>query len=187
MSPILGIWASQNYSRYSITGSYESIATTTVGAGGSTSITFSSIPSTYTHLQLRVLTQVSTTARFGISFNSDTTLANYRTHYLYGDGTSAGAGTGASSWGIGAATSTSSNYGATVADILDYGNTNKYKTIRSLSGYDNNGSGLMVLYSGLWMSTSAVSSMTIYPAENSTSGGTFSQYSSFALYGIRGN
>lgn len=32
---------------------YDSIATTTVGAGGAASITFSSIPSTYQHLQIR--------------------------------------------------------------------------------------------------------------------------------------
>ena len=53
MAPILGIWASQNYSRYSITGSYESIATVTVGSGGSSYIEFTSIPGTYTHLQIR--------------------------------------------------------------------------------------------------------------------------------------
>ena len=180
--PILGILAS---SVPVAAGDYESIATVTVGSGGSSSITFSSIPSTYAHLQLRVITQVSTTARFGTSFNSVTTLSNYRTHYLYGTGSAAGAGTGASSWGIGAAEVSSSSFGAAVIDILDYKDTNKYKTIRSLSGYDTNGGGLMVLYSGLWMSTSAISSMTIYPAENSTSGGTFSQYSHFALYGIK--
>jgi hypothetical protein len=180
--PILGILAS---SVPVAAGDYESIATVTVGSGGSSSITFSSIPSTYAHLQLRVITQVSTTARFGTSFNSDTTLSNYRTHYLYGTGSAAAAGTGASSWGIGAAEVSSSSFGAAVIDILDYKDTNKYKTIRSLSGYDTNGGGLMVLYSGLWMSTSAISSMTIYPAENSTSGGTFSQYSHFALYGIK--
>jgi len=50
MSPILGILASQNYPR--INGAYESIATTTVSTSVS-SITFSSIPATYTHLQLR--------------------------------------------------------------------------------------------------------------------------------------
>ena len=185
--PILGIIASGiSGNLYGITGSYESIATVTVGSGGSSSITFSSIPSTYTHLQIRAITQVSTTARGGVSFNGDTTLSNYENHYLYGDGASAAAGTGASSWGVVLASVSSSSFGGFVADILDYTSANKNKVWRSLSGQDTNGGGYLVLYSGVWLNTNAITSLTLYPDEDSTSGGTFAQYSHFALYGIKG-
>ena len=69
-------------------------------------------------------------------------------------------------------------FGTFIVDILDYANTNKYKTMRALDGFDANGSGYAVLWSGNWRSTSAVSTITI-------TGGTFAQYSSFALYGIK--
>jgi hypothetical protein len=64
-------------------------------------------------------------------------------------------------------------------DILDYANTNKFKTTRTLEGYDANGSGNVSLTSGLWQSTSAINSITI------TAVGTFNQYSQFALYGVK--
>lgn len=66
-------------------------------------------------------------------------------------------------------------------DVLDYKNTNKYKTSRFLSGYDANGSGVIMLNSELWMSTAAITSITI-----DNTGSNFAQYSSFALYGVRG-
>ena len=64
-------------------------------------------------------------------------------------------------------------------DILDYSNTNKNKTLRQLAGTDNNGNGVVGLSSGLWQSTAAVASIDI------TAIGSFSQYTSFALYGIK--
>ena len=73
-------------------------------------------------------------------------------------------------------------FGSGVIDILDYANTNKYKTVRTLSGDDKNGSGYVVFGSGLWQNTNAVSTITLtnHGATN------FQQYSSFALYGIKG-
>lgn len=180
MSPILGIYASSMQPALNAT-SYESIATVTVGAGGSSSITFSSIPSTYKHLQIRCLT-VSTSVSSGatLQFNSDTS-TNYRTHSVYGSG----AATGTSSetnilyapYFMGGAATTSP--GASIIDILDYTDTNKNKTVRSLTGYDANGSGYITLSSGLWFATpAAVTSIKISLT-------TISQYSSFALYGIK--
>jgi len=163
------------------TTSYDSISTVTVGAGGVSSITFSSIPSTYKHLQIRAL---HVTAAAGSSatlrFNGDTTTSNYRQHTLYGTGAAAGVNTIAnqlySPYDSGGAATTSP--GAMVLDILDYADTNKYKTARYLSGYDANGSGIIQFVSGLWTSTSAISSITFTLS--------FNQYSSFALYGIKG-
>ena len=73
------------------------------------------------------------------------------------------------------------SYGVNVIDILDYANTNKYKTLRVLTGIDVNGSGGYVqLSSGLWQSSSAITSITL---TNSTNYTTATQ---FALYGIKG-
>ena len=183
--PILGILASAQIGANST--SYESIATTTVGAGGSSSITFSSIPSTYKHLQIRSIQLCGTTSyNTLIRYNSDSG-NNYSSHYIEGNGASVGTGPAYGNPPI--------NYGAIgearggttypdvfICDIFDYSNTNKYKTARSLSGYDANGSGLIALRSSLWMSTSAVTSITI----TNDAAVNFTQYSSFALYGIKG-
>jgi len=165
------------------TSSYESIATVTVGAGGSSTITFSSIPSTYTHLQIRGIARTATNVSLGLRFNSDTA-SNYSRHYLNGNGASAGAGGGASSTSAYAGTTATatSAFGANVIDVLDYKDTNKYKTIRALSGGDNNGSGFVQFMSGSWRNTNAVSNIDIFQVD----GDTITQYSSFALYGIKG-
>lgn len=189
MSPILGIYASSMQPALNAT-SFESIATVTVGAGGSSSISFSSIPSTYKHLQVRYLSRDNRAAGnndgLRIQLNSDTA-TNYATHELYGDGASAGASANATVSYMRAGTNAVDNtaasiFGAGVLDILDYQNTNKYKTIRSLSGVDSNGAGTITLTSGLWQNTNAVSTVLIYP-QNGT---LINQYSSFALYGIKG-
>lgn len=186
MSPILGIWASQNYSRTPLTG-FCSIATTTVGAGGTSTITFSNIPQVYKHLQIRGIGRATAGSErsIDIRFNSDTG-NNYNSHNLTGDGTTASAGNNGNTTyariGLITGSLVSANiYGVAIIDILDYQNTNKNKTIRSLDGYDTNGSGKMGLRSGLWMSTSAVTQIDLtLSAQN------FEQYSSFALYGIQG-
>jgi hypothetical protein len=167
---------------------YESIASTTVGSGGSASVTFSSIAGTYSHLQVRFLgrdNRASTQDTLLVRFNSDSS-SNYRIHYLLGDGSTASAGgfasTGIEVYRIAAASSGTSVFGAGVIDILDYTSTNKNKTTRSLAGLDRNGSGELALGSGLWYATpAAITSITLLP----TNGTLFSEYSSFALYGIK--
>lgn len=170
-------------------GDYESIATVTVGSGGSSSVSFTSIPSTYQHLQVRIIAKdsrgVGNLSNLYMTFNSDTG-ANYATHQLYGDGGGAGAAAATSSTSMffgycASATTTANMFGATITDVLDYANTSKNKTIRSLTGGDNNGSGVVALTSGVWMNTAAVSTITITPLVAN-----LTQYSSFALYGIKG-
>jgi hypothetical protein len=178
--PILGIWASQNYSR--ITSSYESIQTITVGSGGSSSIEFTSIPSTYTHLQVRVLHKNSTAANgFDIQLNSDSTSGRYTIHALVGDGSSA-SGVGNGSNNFGRLYGSSTVWGSAIIDILDYKDTNKIRTVRALAGYESNGTGIISLNSFLYNQTTVVSAIKCFPS----SGATWSQYSQFALYGIRG-
>ena len=80
-------------------GDYDSIATVTVGAGGSASITFSSIPSTYKHLQIRLFgrtTAANVQSYAKLEFNSDTTGANYYSHYIQADGSTVAAGANSS-------------------------------------------------------------------------------------------
>lgn len=183
MSPILGIYASQISGHlFAPSGAYESIATVTVGSGGVADIEFTSIPSTYKHLQVRFLARSSGSPDTKAQYNGDTTTSNYRSHLLYGDGSTVTSATIANTGYVGYIATAASTFGASVVDVLDYADTNKYKTVRSLSGYDANGSGYAILYSHLWLSTAAISSLKIYPDS-----GNFTQYSSFALYGVKGS
>jgi hypothetical protein len=186
MSLILGILAQSAGAAGGGT-SYESIATATIGSGGQTNIEFSSIPSTYAHLQLRVLARGTTSAtqiNFPITLNNDTA-SNYRTHILFGNGSSVSSFEFGSIGGIylnymPAANTSASVFGAAVIDILDYTNTNKTKVFRYLQGMDSNSSnGNINFYSGLWTGTSAINRITF--------NGDFAQYSSIALYGIKGS
>ena len=186
MSPILGIWASSRYTQAD-TGAMFPLQVITVGAAGASSVTFTNIPSTYTHLQIRAIQRLSiatTDDNSYIQFNSDTG-SNYAYHFIYGNGSSVAAGNGTSTSNILAfrssgASSTSGVFGVGVMDILDYANTNKFKTTKALTGSDQNGSGTLFYWSGLWRSTNAITSINIAPAS-----GNFAQYSQFALYGIR--
>ncbi len=182
MSPILGIFASQ-ISGHLANPAYESIATAT-GTGSSGTITFSSIPSTYTHLQVRFNAIGTTSARIYMRFNGDTA-SNYNTHCLIGDGSTAFATNYAQSQmtiaqdGYGIST-TYPNVG--IVDIIDYASTTKNKTIRVLTGMDKNTTlGEVGLYSGLWRSTSAVNSIVVR-----LDAGNFTTTSTVALYGIKG-
>ena len=177
--PILGIFASSVLGAVTAT-SFESIATVTVGSGGSSTVEFTSIGSTYSHLQVRVYSMSSTANWNKLQFNTDTG-SNYTYHQLEGNGSSAVANAGTSQTSIQYAYSysTTNPLGA-VIDILDYANTNKYKTVRTLSGNDSNGSGNVQLMSGLWLSTNAITSIKFI-----NTSGNFNQYSHFALYGIK--
>jgi hypothetical protein len=162
---------------------FESISTVTVGSGGATYVTFSSIPATYTHLQVRAtMLNASNLYSIKLRFNGDTA-TNYSAHQLAATGAIviSGAETSVDIGLIGIGAVNNASYtGAMVTDILDYANTNKYKTVRSFSGADGNGSGQVKFASVNWRSTSAVTSIFI-----NADGSTFNQYTHFALYGIR--
>jgi len=169
-------------------GDYQSISTVTVGAGGQATISFTSIPSTYSHPQIRYLAHITGTgadyANINIRLNSDTA-ANYTYHRLQGNGTAASANAGTSQTAmlgtlIPDDLSNANTYGAGVLDLLDYTSTNKNKTIRLLGGMDNTSSYFIQLISGLWFKTpEAVTQIDLTCSAN------FKQYSSFALYGIK--
>lgn len=182
---ILGITASHGLGARA-GGDFESISTVTVGAGGQSTITFSSIPQTYTHLQIRGIAR-SNSGSLGVNlkFNSDAA-TNYSQHSLEGNGStasSAGNTTSAPNYMtyMAPSTYTANVFAVGVIDILDYTNINKYKTVKSLAGVDNNGSGVVALLSENWRSTNAITTIDLIPQGSNS----FVQYSTFALYGIK--
>jgi hypothetical protein len=186
---ILGVTASS----YELYTAFESIASAT-GTGSSSEITFSNIPATYQHLQIRGIGRLDVgtggvTSR--IRLNSDTG-SNYASHLLYGNGTSALA-TSVTSSSVGmyigripGDLATSNVVGSFIIDIHDYASTTKYKTVRVFNGVDNNAADTdfwVSMTSGLWMSTSAINSLTIYSSNATYNWTTQTQ---IALYGVKG-
>jgi hypothetical protein len=172
-------------------GDFKSIATVTVGVGGATPIDFTSISSDYQHLQIRGMIRgnsVNTGAdSMLIRFNTDSSSV-YAIHRLWGTGSGVNADgyaniTDVSIGSLLRSGNTSNVYAGFVIDILDYKNTNKFKTMRALSGWDGNGSGEIWFQSGLWRSTSAINAIRFLPGGSST---LFNAGSTFALYGIKG-
>lgn len=187
MAPILGIYASQISGHlWAPSGAYDSIATVTVGAGGANTVTFSSIPSTYTHLQIRGITRTPNNASFMSVSTSGGANYGLKGHYLLGTGASVASGvlntTGTKGLALDVYVGSlvANQFGVYLIDILDYSNTNKYKTARAFTGYDDASSSLNYI-SHLYDTTNAITSITL------TGDGNYAQYSSFALYGIKGN
>lgn len=188
MSPILtGVIASGISGNltppWSPEGGYDALATAIVPAGGASTITFSGIPQTYKHLQIRYVAQGSS-PDIAVQYNGDTGL-NYSRHYFYGTGSSALAGgnpRSSNNWveyGY-IPTATGNIFGVGVTDLLDYRNPNKFKVNKTICGYDNNSAGYIIMYSGAWYSTDPITSMTI-----SDFSGTFVENSQFSLYGVK--
>lgn len=168
---------------YYVPTSFESIATVT-GTGSSGTITFSSIPNTYQHLQIRYLSRGTTDSVIYLRINSDTG-ANYSDHFFYGGGTSVAASSDVSNTRIGqfrhSDSATTTQMGVGIIDIHDYASTTKNKVVRGFSGYDANGSGIVMLTSGQRINTEAITTLTF-----NVDGGFFSSNSVFSLYGIKG-
>ena len=185
---------------YSPTGSYDSLASVTVGSTNPASITFSGIPQTYTHLQLRI--QARGTGSGGyytsvpITLNGDTTTGNYYNHTFGGNGASTVNPSPSSGYATNSlinipnSANTANAFAAGIIDILDYTSTTKNKTLRSLTGADLNSSagfpysGAIFLSSMLWSKTpEAITSITF--TADPTYSTIFATGSSFALYGVK--
>jgi hypothetical protein len=157
---------------------YEAIATQTLGSAAAT-VTFSSIPATYTDLVLVSQPIGTADLNFLVRFNGDTA-TNYSNTIL------AASGTVSTSFRYTNATSLRGNYygyvtanskANTIIQIMNYANTSIYKT--TLSKLSNASAGLDAA-AGLWRGTGAISSITILN-DNST---TFAAGSTFTIYGI---
>ena len=160
-------------------GAYDALSTITVGASAVSSVTFAGIPNTYKHLQIRAMYKCSTTDNPYMRVNGDSS-SIYSWHHLYGDGSSAlNNGNSSQSFTYFGFSQNTTNPNVGIVDILDYANVSKNKTFRILAGQDNNGSGELALWSGSYQSLSAINSVTF------TTGGTFTQYSQFSLYGVK--
>jgi hypothetical protein len=152
-------------------------------------ITFNNIPQTYTHLQVRYFTKSvyssGTTDSMYFRANGDSSGA-YSAHFLRGNGSAGSSGdAGVSTYGwtgnqANSGTGMTSIYGSGTLDILDYSNTNKYKTFKFFGGYDANGSGVVILSSSNWRSTTGITSLTF-----GFTNGNHAVGSTMALYGIK--
>jgi len=153
---------------------YTPIATNTLGSAAA-SVTFSSIPSTYTDI---VLIQNSTGAGGAgasyLRFNGDTTGVYSRTRLL-GNGSAASSyrETGANNISSDAPSSSNST---TIWNIMDYANTTTFQTVL----YRDNSSAYVVAQVGLWRNTAAITSLSI-----TADAGTFAAGSTFTLYGVK--
>jgi hypothetical protein len=165
----------------------------TVGTDAA-SITFSSIPSTYTSLQIRMTSRMNAynananiTSR--LTFNGDTS-STYWFHWLEGNGSAASAGGSNNTYinirssVMDTADSNTSAFAVGIIDIHDYASTSKNKTVRYLAGNEKNVSNTayrITTGSGLWPSTAAITSLTLTNEIDKYETG-----STFALYGMVG-
>ncbi len=185
MSPILGIYASQ-ISGHLYSSAFESIATVTVGSGGSGTITFSAIPSTYKHLQIRGIMRGTSGANIVMRFNGDSNASNYTSHYMESNMTNVyGGRIGFGSYsGIFALSqqTTATRFGCGIVDVFNYTSTDRYKVAKSQNINDiGTSSSLMNYNGGYWTSLNAITSITLAPTA-----GSFAEFTSYALYGIKG-
>ena len=184
MSPItelIGGAKAYGWGSFAAVGDFESIASYSIGSGGQATITFSSIPATFAHLQIRATLKQSIGSAAYARFNSDSG-SNYVRQRFLGNGSSASGVADQNQDKVLINTSQGySEFGIFIMDIWDYANTNKYKTEKHLFGIDLNGSGQVGIESNLWKSTSAITSIEFI----SPNGGNYAQYSKFSLYGMR--
>jgi len=163
--------------------------------GNASSVEFTNLAryNDFQHLQIRI---VGATDRAGdwldflyLRFNNDSS-ANYATHRLFAEGTTIASGAFTSQTSIirafyvKGANGTASSFGAGVMDILDPFETTKNTTTRVLTGYVDaspTSETIVAFMSGLWMSTAAVTSITLASVNSAN----FIAGSRFSLYGLK--
>jgi hypothetical protein len=189
--PILGTIASGISGHLSVPSDYESIQTINITNGSTTVANFTSIPSTYKSLYLRVIfSSNSSGGEAFVSYNGDTTAGNYSRQVMYNTGSGTGVSFVQNSQANGRSYLYSpdnvTNYPYTFPVynhyIPDYALTNKYKSIWQ-DGYQNIQStlGAIVAMSGLWASTAAINQITF----TMQSGAYFAPNSQLALFGLK--
>jgi hypothetical protein len=168
-------------------GTYESIVSASITSNDF--VDFLNIPQNYSHLQLRFTIRDSAAyaeRSWFMEFNGNSPTGSNSNHALYGNG-STGTATNATNQGrfaslipVIASSGAANVFTAGVADILDYSSSAKNKTVRSMIGYDANGSGVVGLESYLYNSTNPITWIRFYTNVYLV------QYSQVSLYGIRG-
>ena len=176
--------------------SFESIASTTLTSAQPT-ITFSSIPSTFEHLQIRGIlrgTIASAQQTAALRFNGDSG-SNYNAHCIISkNNTPTSYNTGPADmmefYEIPGGNQASGIFAPVIIDILNYKSTSKNKTVRVTYGFDNNNtsvggtqSATISIFSGIWFNTSAVTSITLIEQSSTRN---YAIGSTWSLYGIKG-
>ena len=167
---------------------FELIASSTVGSGGASSIDFTSIPSTYTDLCLVTSLRTSGTSvgnAYG-TFNGST--SGYSNRVLQGTGSGVSSFSGLSTAfyaGIfNTGTQTSNTFASTQIYIPNYAGSNN-KSISTDNVTENNATEAYArLIASLWSNSAAITSISLFP-ESSVPYGTFVQYSTAYLYGVK--
>ena len=155
-------------------------------------IDLTNIPQTFAHLQVRIFARSASNAvdYIRVSPLNDLTFGNYRSHQLYGNGTSALSSNNQTSGAVGFlnsgipySSSLANTYATYIVDLLDYTNTNKYTTMRAIGGWDDNNTSTtnanVSLSSYVWLNTAAITALTIASVNNPLQAGT-----RFDVYGI---
>jgi len=166
--------------------SFESIAT--ANPGNNQSVTFSSIPQTFAHLQLRCSIKgndAGTIDTWFLRLNGLAPGSGYRGHFIRGGAGAPTALTTSDSYmnlgNPGGNGNDSRVFGSFIVDILDYTNTNKYKTLRNFGGFETSSIGRVFFSSGfLVTSTSAITQIDLSGLSGGLMNGT-----TIALYGIK--
>ena len=163
---------------------YELIASVTVGAGGASTIDFTSIPSTYTDLLCKVSLRATSNplsaawCDTSLTFNAST---GFTERILFGNGSAASSGSGS---GISIRTpstaSTASTFGNSEIYVPNYaGSAQKSVSIDNVT--ENNATQVYDgIAAGLWSNTAVINQLTI-----TASSTTFAQYSTAYLYGVK--
>lgn len=160
---------------------YVLLASSTVGAGGVTDITFSSIPSTYTDLLVKASLR-GTRSDFYDSLDVEFNGSAGNSRYLYGDGSAAGSATFATRIRVQlvGSTATANTFGNFEMYVPNYASSNNKSTSIDAVGENNATSSYSNLSAGLWSSSSVISSIKLYfPSFNIV------QYSTAYLYGVK--
>lgn len=165
-----------------MTATYELITSSTVGSGGVSSVTFSSIPQTYTDLLIVTSTRNtggSTGTGINVALNGSTTPTG---KILYGDGSSATSANNNSSMISNDNNLTASAFANASLYIPNYAGSNAKSASGDSVNEANQAGVYAVLYANIWSSfTSAITSLQFTLAN----GANFMQYSTFYLYGIK--
>lgn len=160
------------------------IASTTVGAGGAASFDFSSIPSTFTDLCVKISARTDNgDGAVVVWFNNDTTASNYRRIRLIGEGSGlspSSSGASDSKWFfVDDSGRTASTFGNTDLYIVNYAGSSQKSVIVDSVTENNAAYAITGFFAGLWTNTAAINRVTL-----AAQTGNFVQYSTAYLYGI---
>jgi len=157
-----------------------------VPSASSNVLSFTNIPQTFTHLEIRAFyANPTTTVQYvGVGFNSDSG-NNYWAHELLGNGSSASAASYLTrsnvffDYEINQGSYSTNIFSVGIMSILDYTNTNKIKVTRTICGFDGQSAGEVMITSGAWNNTAAIQSIQL-----NNNGYTLSAGTRFDLYGL---